>query len=177
MEWFSNRREITVTGEDQLTPRIHEIVMSNFERSGGFRVSAVDKGQYEVRDKEGDSFHVNLGAKTCTCFEFQTLMIPCTHAIAAVTWAKVRINSLVSECYTLHTYRTAYSRIIAPVVATDSTDIFSRNMSTTTLNVNPPASRRPPCRPRKNRILSRGEFQVIILYLQILSFSFFNRST
>ncbi|KAH0901474.1 LOW QUALITY PROTEIN: hypothetical protein HID58_040977 [Brassica napus] len=69
-----------------------------------------------------------FGGKTCTCYEFQALMIPCTHAIAAATRYRIPVEL--------------------------------RSGPDTHLSVNPPASRRPPGRPRKNRYLSRGEFQV-----------------
>ncbi|KAL0877452.1 hypothetical protein Bca101_027157 [Brassica carinata] len=53
----------------------------------------------------------------------------------------------------------AYGAIIAPVVEQESVEILSSDTSASLVSVNPPASRRPPGRPRKNRFLSRGEFQ------------------
>ncbi|CAG7888170.1 unnamed protein product [Brassica rapa] len=98
--------------------------------------------------------------KTCTCNEFQALKIPCMHAIAAATRYKIRIDSLVDQCYSRTAYREAYSKIINPVVEYESIEILFSDSSVSELEINPPASRRPPGRPRKNRILSRGEFQM-----------------
>ncbi|KAL0801808.1 hypothetical protein Bca101_056984 [Brassica carinata] len=161
MNWFATRREINPEGSNFLTPRVQEIVTSNFERSGVFGVNLIGSGEYEVIDKAGERFHVNLNDKSCTCDEFQALMIPCTHAIAAATRYKVRIDSLVAECYSLDTYKRAYARIIYPVAEQERIEILSSDSTNDQHETNPPASRRPPGRPRKNRILSRGEFQVI----------------
>jgi len=55
-------------------------------------VSSIMDGEYEVRDKDGATFHVSLRGKTCTCYEFQALMIPCTHAIAAATRYRIPVE-------------------------------------------------------------------------------------
>ena len=89
MTCFANRGETKADGSNVLTPRVEEIVKSNFERSGVFGVNIIRKGEYEVTDKAGESFEVNLNERSCTCNEFQALMIPCTHAIAAATRYKV----------------------------------------------------------------------------------------
>ncbi|WZY73100.1 hypothetical protein YC2023_005340 [Brassica napus] len=159
MDWFATRREIDGEGSHFLTPRVQEIVTSNFERSGVFGVTCIRNGEYEVRDKGGESFHVNLNDKCCTCHEFQALLIPCTHAIAAATRVKVRVDSLVRDCYSLETYKTAYASIIYPVGEEERIEILSNDSTNELDDINPPSSRRPPGRPKKTRILSRGEYQ------------------
>ncbi|KAF3505184.1 hypothetical protein F2Q69_00042675 [Brassica cretica] len=124
-----------------------------------FQVHVIATDQYEVKDKLGCIFHLNLASQTCTCNEFKALKIPCTHAVAAATRHKVRVDTLVSDCYTLTTYRAAYAAIIAPVVEHESVKILSSDDSGSQVSVNPPASRRPTGRLRKTRFLSRGEFQ------------------
>lgn len=161
MSWFAARRQLQRGDDKILTPHVDDLVASNFERSGGLWVTLIGEDQYEVRDKEGNTWHVNLAEKTCSCCEFQALLIPCTHAIAAATRYKIRVDSLVAEYYTLRTYQAAYSKLIYPVVGYESIEILSSDSSESQLEVNPPACRRPPGRPRKNRILSRGEFEVL----------------
>ncbi|CAF2084393.1 unnamed protein product, partial [Brassica rapa] len=135
-------------------------VAANFERSGGLWVTLIGEEEYEVRDKDGNTCHVNLTDKTCTCFEFQALLIPCIHAIAAATRYKIRVDTLVGECYSLNTYRASYAEKINPVVGYEDIEILSSDGSEGQVSLNPPASRRPPGRPRKNRLLSRGEFEM-----------------
>ncbi|XP_048596358.1 uncharacterized protein LOC106422330 [Brassica napus] len=159
MTWFAKRRQIK-RGEGQMvTPRVEEILAANFERSGSLWVTMIGEAEYKVRNKEGATFHVNLSQKTCTCHEFQALLIPCTHAIAAATRAQIRIDSLVDGCYSRSTYTAAYANIINPVVEYESIEILSSDNSVSGVEINRPSSRRPPGRPRKSRILSRGEFQ------------------
>lgn len=160
MNWFAGRREIVSCGASNLTPRVDEIITSNFEASGDFLVSSISVGEYEVRDKDGASSHVSLAEKTCSCYEFQALKIPCTHAIAVATRNRILVEPMVAEFYSLVNYKAAYARTIQPAVEQDTIEVLSVNSTDSQLNVNPPASRRPPGRPRKNRFLSRGEFQV-----------------
>lgn len=168
MSWFASRRQLQREGDKILTPHVDDIVAANFERSGGLWVTLIAEEEYEVRDKEGNTCHVNLSEKTCTCFEFQALLIPCIHALAAATRYQIRVDSLVGECYSLSTYKAAYAEIIYPVVGYESIEILSSDGSESQASLNPPASRRPPGRPRKNMILSRGEFEVVYtLYVLI----------
>ncbi|KAL0717668.1 hypothetical protein Bca4012_066990 [Brassica carinata] len=157
MSWFSTRREIENDGDNTLTPRVAEIVEANFENSGVYGVHVINKTEFHVIDKQGLSFHVYLAGKTCSCYEFQMLKIPCTHAIAAANRNKISVDSLVSDCYSLNTFKAAYAKEINPVVESDEDANLPSQMSALNIEVNPPASRRPPGRPRKNRILSRGE--------------------
>lgn len=160
MSWFATRRQLRSGGDKSLTPHVDEVVAANFERSGGLWVTLIAEQEYEVRDKEGTTCHVNLTDKTCTCNEFEALLIPCIHAIAAATRHHIRVDSLVGECYRMSTYRAAYSGKINPVVGYERIEVLSSDSSGSQVSLNPPASRRPPGRPRKSRILSRGEFEV-----------------
>lgn len=141
MNWFATRRNVEMGDGNILTPRVEEILASNFERSGSLWVNIIAEGEYEVRDKEGTTFHVNLTDKTCTCYEFQSIMIPCIHAIAAATRYQIRIDSLVDDCYNRITYMTAYSKIINPVVEYESIEILSSDDSVSGMEINPPATR------------------------------------
>nr|VDD54919.1 unnamed protein product [Brassica oleracea] len=147
-------------GNGSLTPRVSEILEGNFQNSGGMLVRRINNVEFEVKDKVGSSYHVNLGEKACSCFSFQKLLIPCSHAIASAIKGKVRIESLVSDFYSLETLNSAYAGDIVPI----TTEIETREGITETegepVIIFPPSSRRPPGRPRKSRILSMGEIRV-----------------
>ncbi|KAG5405072.1 hypothetical protein IGI04_011191 [Brassica rapa subsp. trilocularis] len=87
----------------------------NFEISGGMLVCQINAGEFDVKDKDGISYHVNLHTKSCSCFSFQTLLIPCPHAIAAAIKEKSSIESLVSNYYTMDTLVAAYAGNILPI--------------------------------------------------------------
>ncbi|CAN7022297.1 unnamed protein product [Brassica rapa subsp. trilocularis] len=97
-----------------------EILAVNFESSAGFEVKKIKHLEYEVRNKEGCSFHVDISKRFCSCFEFQLLKIPCQHAIAAAIVAKVKVDSLVAEKCSKNAMVAAYKGSVAPVIDTDN---------------------------------------------------------
>ncbi|KAF3503587.1 hypothetical protein F2Q69_00041843 [Brassica cretica] len=135
-----------------------EILVVNFESSAGFEVKKIKHLEYEVRNKEECSFHVDISKRFCCSFEFQLLEIPCQHAIAAAIVAKVKVDSLVAEEYTQNAMVAAYVGSVAPMIDTDNIIELTGQLSE--LDMLPPSSRRPPGRPRKKRFLSRGEVRM-----------------
>lgn len=160
MNWFSERRNVTNNGSGSFTPRVLEIIAGNFEQSGGMLASKINNFKYEVRTKEGESFHIYLSVKSCSCNVFQTLMISCSHAISAVIKSKTRVETLVSGVYSLECLATAYKDEIFPI--SNNMTGEHRNIGAVDMEVLPPATKRPPGRPRKSRILSTGEIRVCI---------------
>ncbi|XP_013751523.1 uncharacterized protein LOC106453867 [Brassica napus] len=115
MKWFAQRRDVTQYPNGKLTPRVKGIIEENFEMSGGMLVCRISASEFDVKDKDAISYHVNLHTKSCSCFSFQTFLIPCAHAIAAAIKEKKSIESLVSEFYTIDTLAAAYARNILPI--------------------------------------------------------------
>ncbi|CAG7870131.1 unnamed protein product [Brassica rapa] len=97
-----------------------KILAVNFESSAGFEVKKIKHLEYEVRNKEGCSFDVDISKRFCSCFEFQLLEIPCQHAIAAAIVAKVKVDSLVAEKCSKNAMVAAYTGSVAPVIDTDN---------------------------------------------------------
>ncbi|CAG7870257.1 unnamed protein product [Brassica rapa] len=156
MSWFSARGSTISENLDKFTPKVMEILAVNFESSAGFEVKKIKHLEYEVRNKEGYSFHVDISKRFCSCFEFQLLEIPCQHAIAAAIVAKIKVDSLVAEEYTKNATFAAYVGSVAPVIDTD--DIIELSGQLSELDMLPPSTKRPLGRPRKKRFLSRGKF-------------------
>ncbi|XP_018435867.1 uncharacterized protein LOC108808181 [Raphanus sativus] len=136
MTWFAKRREVATKCSGELTPRIEQQLRNNFEKTGGYHVLDIAEMEYAIRNKSGVSFHVNLSTRTCSCYEFQMLGIPCSHAIAAALKANISVNDLAQM-----------GGGPMPAVIND-------------LQLRPPATRRPPGRPKKQRYFSRGEKRV-----------------
>lgn len=160
MTWFAERRHLTSVSKGKLTTRVSEILDSNFDNSGGMLVSQINDVEFQVKDKLGASFHVNLALKVCSCFSFQKLFIPCPHAIAAAIKKGVRIETLVSNFYTVDTLAHAYADDIVPISNEENTTEAVIEGAAEPVVIFPPSSRRPPGRPRKTRILSTGEIRV-----------------
>lgn len=60
MNWFAERRNVKQVGNGRLTARVKEIVEGNFGNSGGMLVRRINTAEFEVKDKDGSTYHVNL---------------------------------------------------------------------------------------------------------------------
>ncbi|XP_048622868.1 uncharacterized protein LOC106425904 [Brassica napus] len=115
MTWFAERCNVINEGSGRLTPRVLQILEGNFEQSGGFFVSRINALEFDVKDKNGISSHVNLSTNSCSCFAFQLLKIPCSHAIVAAIKEKISVESLVFEVYNLEKLQSAYAEAVYPI--------------------------------------------------------------
>ena len=154
-EWFATRREAANKNKGSVTPKVAGMLTKNFEIGGGYQVTLIAEDEYEVRNKTGGSFHVDLAKKTCSCSEFQMLAIPCSHAVAAAIKGKVSVESLVLPAYTVGELRSAYAGSVLPVP--DTIEVTELASELGGMNLYPPTTRRPPGRPKKQRFFSRGE--------------------
>lgn len=154
-EWFATRREAANKNRGSITPKVASMVTKNFEIGGGYQVTLIAEDEYEVRNKKGASFHVDLANKTCSCYEFQMLVIPCSHAIAAAIRGKVSVESLVSAAYTVEELKSAYAGSVLPVP--DNSGVAELTADLGGMYLFPPTTRRPPGRPKKQRFFFRGE--------------------
>lgn len=83
------------------------------------------------------------------------LSIPCPHAIAAAIKGKISVESLVLSAYTVEELRSAYAGSVLLVPDFDwMADLVTDSGG---MNLYPPATRRLPGRPKKQRFFSRGE--------------------
>ncbi|XP_024010297.1 uncharacterized protein LOC112085324 [Eutrema salsugineum] len=149
ISWFVRRKSASAAENHAVNPKVRDILDENFYGCTELKVVAVGSDEYEVYNRKGNRFEVNLVSKSCSCREFQMLLIPCRHAIAASSCCGIEINKLVGEVYTTEYRRALYDGVFHPV----PTPVSSGN------ELLPPLMRRPPGRPRKIRIPSRGEFK------------------
>ncbi|XP_024010363.1 uncharacterized protein LOC112085384 [Eutrema salsugineum] len=150
MGWFVRRRAKHAAEIHPLTSKVRDIMDENFFECTKLKVIVVNQNEFEVYDPSGVRFEVNLQSKICSCRQFQMLLIPCCHALAASSYGQIDNNILVGEVYTTGFMRSLYEGVFHPVptpVSTGEPELL------------PPIMRRPPGRPRKTRIPSRGEFK------------------
>lgn len=160
MGWFSIRREKAARCGGVVTPKVEELISRNFDLSTGLLVRHINKAEYEVKDNAGLPFRVDLEKKVCSCLAFDMLLIPCIHAVAAAMKSNRRVDALVGDKYSRNNWAVAYSLSINPPGNYMTT--AEQPGSLGSMMLAPPNTRRPPGRPRKARILSRGEFKVIL---------------
>ncbi|XP_018462581.2 uncharacterized protein LOC108833668 [Raphanus sativus] len=147
MTWFAKRSEVATKCGRELAPHIEQQLTNNFEKSGGYEVLDIADMEYAIRNKYGVSFHVNLSTRTCSYFEFQMLGIPCSHAISAALKAKISVNDLVLDEYKVAFLKHAYEGTIHP--ETGPIGGIPMPWVITDPQLGPPATRRPPGRPKK----------------------------
>lgn len=161
MGWFSSRRSAATANGNGPTPKVKEILTRNFTISTGYAVNHIINSEFEVCDDNRMYYRVNLQMRTCSCKAFDMLAIPCDHAVAAAVKAKHNVESLVAVEYSTSYWAMAYSDGINP------TTPVSGDSGNGGIVLLPPNTRRPPGRPRKTRMMSRGEYKVIKISLHV----------
>ncbi|VFR00275.1 unnamed protein product [Cuscuta campestris] len=111
--------------------------------------------EFLVIETDGRSFVVNFQDRTCTCGEFQLDNFVCVHAVA-VTRQRPGLScyDYVSPYYTASAWSSAYNGVVHPI---PSKDLWVLPDDVHAIICKPPTcSKRPPGRPKKRRIPSRG---------------------
>nr|VDD21611.1 unnamed protein product [Brassica oleracea] len=60
-------------------------------------------------------YRVDLDNRTCSCKEFDALVIPCAHAVSASVYGKEPVENKVDVLYSNAYWASAYSGSIKPV--------------------------------------------------------------
>ncbi|RID45340.1 hypothetical protein BRARA_I02079 [Brassica rapa] len=155
MSWFALRRAKSTRKQGTITPNVRKLVEENFDLSTAMAVRDIADLEYQVQDPTGECFTVLLDPGTCTCGEYQLIGIPCMHALACSTRVGFPSDALVAPAYRVPTWRQGFIGKIYPVPSVGGLELGSG----TRAPLLPPAVRRPPGRPRKVSILSRGEYK------------------
>ncbi|KAK6945911.1 MULE transposase domain [Dillenia turbinata] len=173
--WILEARELPIL---QVIERIHSKLMSEFEerRSKGnswfsvlapsaekrmiealacassFKVLRSDEVEFEVISPERSDI-VHLGTRSCSCRDWQLYGTPCAHAVAALLSCGKDVYAFTEKCFTVASYRQAYSQTIHPIPG----ELVWKKPDEEPANgdiqvVRPPKFRRPPGRPEKKRI-------------------------
>ncbi|KAI5680133.1 hypothetical protein M9H77_01360 [Catharanthus roseus] len=162
MTWFNERREASMEWTSVLVPSAERRVSEAIERARTFQVLRATEAEFEVISHEGTHV-VDIRNRRCSCRGWQLYGLPCAHAVAALLSCRQNVHRFTESCFTVATYRKAYSQTIHPVPdrslwkeMVDDTGIEDNNIDATFQNnvelvVNPPKSLRPPGQPRKRR--------------------------
>ena len=71
--------------------------------------------KFEVRTMYNEQFGVDLGGKSCDCFKWELIGIPCPHPIACMHNIKLSPIHFVHFWYKRESYLKAYTRIVEPM--------------------------------------------------------------
>ncbi|KAG7564838.1 Zinc finger SWIM-type [Arabidopsis suecica] len=157
MQWFCFRRakaKRLLSLPEPITPNVNKLMMRYHTASAGLNVKGVSDWSYQVSTPEGKSYYVDLQKKTCSCQQFQKLLIPCPHALAAARINGVHIPTLVGDVYKLTVFHAAYEQFIFPVPNQGDAEVPEVVEQE---QFNPPRNPPGPGRRKKRRIPSAGE--------------------
>ncbi|KAL2236444.1 uncharacterized protein LOC105165632 [Sesamum indicum] len=167
MTWFNERREASTQWTSVLVPSAERQVSEALDRARTYQVLRANEAEFEVISHEGTNI-VDIRNRCCLCRGWQLYGLPCSHAVAALLSCRQNVHRFAESCFTVATYRNAYSQTIHPIP--DKT--LWREMSggpeaedsTEDIIVNPPKSLRPPGQPRKRRTQTgdRGQSKRVV---------------
>ncbi|XP_073314706.1 uncharacterized protein [Primulina huaijiensis] len=91
--WFSSYRNASIVSTTNFTPTVESILGEKFNIGRGYQVYGLGRLEFNVRSATNSDI-VDLESKRCTCREFDTNKIPCSHANAASYFCDVNFYSL-----------------------------------------------------------------------------------
>ncbi|XP_057771055.1 uncharacterized protein LOC130990840 [Salvia miltiorrhiza] len=107
-KWFDERQEAAKTFSADVTPEALRKLTTELERSRRYEVVAMSPSAFKVKDSNM-SFKVNVQTQSCTCFEWDTNLLPCSHAVAAIRHLGDDLSKHVGDYYQSTKLREAYS--------------------------------------------------------------------
>ncbi|XP_017976385.1 PREDICTED: uncharacterized protein LOC108661908 [Theobroma cacao] len=112
--WFHDWYEEAVKVTTPLNPWVAKLLSKRFNDAHHFVVKPINRGEFKVKDGKMDGL-VNLSKKTCSCCEFQTDLLSCSHAIAAISKCNCEAIEFCADYYKTTVLVEGYSRSIEPV--------------------------------------------------------------
>ncbi|CAA7035307.1 unnamed protein product [Microthlaspi erraticum] len=154
--WFESRRGTIKKMAGDIPKEVDKELLKQLEMSRGLPVLSLGGWNFEVISASGAHRLVSLDGKTCSCREFQTLRIPCRHAMAAATSCNLSYKTLVDVIHKKPKWTATLEGIILPLLDPDDlvlpTDVVDAPIT------HHPRLKRPFGRPPKKRKFSEGEY-------------------
>lgn len=150
MDQMCDRRELAANWKTVICPKWDKKLVELFGLSKTWNVVRANGDLYEVLSDP--SVSVDIAHRSCSCGDWQLNMFPCVHGVCALKKSKKDLNDYMERCFFSKSYREVYSKCINPVprtwqnVEVDAADDI----------LLPPLCKRPPGRPRTERIPSTG---------------------
>ncbi|XP_038891632.1 uncharacterized protein LOC120081024 [Benincasa hispida] len=152
--WFYEQRNYWASRTTLHSNYCETRLASETDKGRRYRVESIDCYRVHVRNNRLDGI-INLHTKECTCKEFESLGIPCSHAIVAARERNIPIHGLCSRFYTVDSLMTAYAEPINPLGHISE---WKRPSGYVEKIILPPKFVPQAGRRRVRRIPSRGEF-------------------
>ncbi|KAL7253599.1 hypothetical protein ACSBR1_008019 [Camellia fascicularis] len=133
-----------------ICPKMEAQLVKVYNKGRSWLVSQSNDDVYEVHSFP--SVMVDVGRRTCSCFKWQINDFPCAHAVVAIRNSGLDLYELVIPYYHVAEYQNSYAQNIIPIPTVEKPQFNSADFV-----IQPPVVKRPPGRPKKKRMLSKGE--------------------
>ena len=172
MDWFAKRCVIDLNapqGQIVVSSALKKIQELTVWQAHSYCILPCSDMETEVFSLERSIMYIaNLSLRLCTCYQWQSTSIPCSHAIATILGHREDPQAYVDSFLPLDSYRKTYSKAIRPPNADEnemrlSTDPLPPLQADETaegasednvFKLLPLPARRAPGRPQKRRIRS-----------------------
>ncbi|GAU49839.1 hypothetical protein TSUD_408080 [Trifolium subterraneum] len=107
---YTSRQEYTEACQERIQEAFNKAnthVITWFNRQD--LTFSVQKTEDPREGRPMDNFKVNLRAKCCDCGKFQSLHMPCTHVIAACSYARIDYHQFIDDVYKVATVCAVYA--------------------------------------------------------------------
>ncbi|VVB14902.1 unnamed protein product [Arabis nemorensis] len=103
----------------------------------------------------GSTYNVVLDKLTCTCNVYDTLQVPCSHALAAALHICVSLNTTAGEWYNMSVWKKDYAGDLLPILGPSDINIGDNFTSVKKI---PPVTHQQSGKRQKVRIPSTSDF-------------------
>lgn len=114
MTWFNERRESSKQWTSILVSSAERRVSEALEHAHTHQVIRANEAEFQVISHEGSN-RVDIQNHCCACHGWQVHGLPCSHAVAALLSCRQNVHCYAESCFTVATYRKAYSQTIHPI--------------------------------------------------------------
>ncbi|XP_021851595.2 uncharacterized protein [Spinacia oleracea] len=97
-----------------IMPSVLKMIERGQKEVSKMRLIQSDLYEFEV-DHDGDTFVVNLQTKTCGCYRWTLMGIPCWHALACIAKRRLNYEDFVHPAYHVKTYAATYAPHFSPM--------------------------------------------------------------
>ncbi|XP_028100133.1 uncharacterized protein LOC114299560 [Camellia sinensis] len=133
-----------------ICPKMEKKLVAAYNDSRAWCVSQANDNVYKVHSYP--SVLVDVVKQTCSCFQWQINGFPCSHVVVAFRNSGRNIYDSIDSAFYIDTFRAIYSGTIYPIPTVERPTI-----NPTEYLIALPMVNRPPGKPKRKRIPSKGE--------------------
>ncbi|XP_030477353.1 uncharacterized protein LOC115694365 [Syzygium oleosum] len=150
--WFDQRREVGMRWTSILVPSAEKRILEAIADAHCYQVLRANEVEFEIVSTERTNI-VDIRTRVCSCRRWQHYGLPCAHAAAALISCGQNVHLFAEPCFTVASYREAYSQVINPIpdrsLWKEPGEGTDGGGAKADITIRPPKTRRPPGRPKK----------------------------